>query len=219
MSVVPAAFSFRFSLPVAQVASLPLRGKRLLDLGDQHRLLWPGSSLADPSGSLCLKTGWNAMGIGFQIEVTGKKHPPVSRPDRVAETDGFQVWLDTRNTQTIHRANRFCHHFCMLPNGSGASGTEPFVKQLPISRAIEHAPLAESKSFTVSCESLADGYRLEAWFDAAQLHGFDPEISPRLGFFALLIDSELGNQSLTVDEAFPFPTDPSIWQTLELRAS
>ena len=55
------------------------------------------------------------------------------------------------------------------------------------------------------------------WFDSTQLNGFNPDISPRLVFFACLFDSELVNQSLTVDEAFPFPSDPSIWQTLELN--
>jgi hypothetical protein len=213
MAVVPAAFAFRFSFPVIRNESLPKRGKRLLDLDEKHRLLWPGSAF-DEDGNVVIKAAWNAMGIGFQVEVTGKRHPPVSNPDRAAETDGIQIWLDTRNTQTIHRANRFCHHFCVLPNGERA---KPLVKQLPVSRAIEDAPIAESKSFKVASEMLEDGYHVEVWFDSTQLNGFDPEISPRLGFFACLFDSELGNQSLTVDEAFPFPSDPSIWQTLELN--
>jgi hypothetical protein len=219
MTVVPAAFAFRFSLPVVRSESLPKRGKRLLDLGDQHRLLWPGSSF-EANGNATIKAAWNAMGIGFQIEVSGKKHPPVSNPDRPKDTDGIQIWLDTRNTQTIHRANRFCHHFCVLPNGAGQGdkkgGTSAIVKQLPVARALEDAPIAESPAFKVDSRLQDDGYCIEVWFDASQLNGFDPESSPRLGFFVLLHDSELGNQSFTVDEAFPFPSDPSIWQTLEL---
>ena len=29
------------------------------------------------------------------------------------------VWIDTRNTQNIHRAGRFCHRFAFLPVGAG----------------------------------------------------------------------------------------------------
>jgi hypothetical protein len=215
MSVVPPAFAFRFSMPVPRNEAIPKRGQRLLDLDDQHRLLWPGSSL-DEDGNVSIKAAWNAMGIGFQFEVQGKEHPPVSNPDRVAETDGIQIWIDTRNTQTIHRANRFCHHFCVLPNGAGKSGAKSLVKQLPVNRAIEETPISKPQSIQSKSQLIDGGYRLEVWLEASQLNGFDPEISPRLGFFVMLYDSELGNQTLTVDEAFPFPSDPSVWQTIEL---
>jgi hypothetical protein len=32
----------------------------------------------------------------------------------------------------------------------------------------------------------------------------------------MLRDSELGDHCLTVDAAFPFASDPSLWQTLDL---
>ena len=110
----------------------------------------------------------------------------------------------------------FCHQFCLLPNGGGKDGREPLVEQLPIGRAADDAPTFPPERFTAKCETLADGYRLEVWFPGDTLNGFDPEISPRLGFYAMLHDSEIGQHFLTVDNAFPVTNDPSLWQTLEL---
>jgi len=90
------------------------------------------------------------------------------------------------------------------------------VCQLPVGRASEDAPTFPPERFTVRSENLADGYRLETWLPADTLNGYDPEISPRLGFFCMLHDSELGQHFLTVDSAFPVTNDPSLWQTLEL---
>lgn len=214
--VIPSAFAFRFSMPVPCVEPIPRRGKRLLKLDESCRIFWPGTELSDQPPPVDLRIGWNEAGVGVEIRVSGKQHPPVSKPDRPDATDGCQIWIDTRNTQTIHRANRFCHLFCLLPNGGGRDGSQPVVKQLPIGRAAEDAPVYPPERFTAKCETLSDGYRLEVWIPADTLNGFDPEISPRLGFFAALNDSELGQHFLTVDSAFPVTNDPSLWQTLEL---
>jgi hypothetical protein len=64
---------------------------------------------------------------------------------------------------------------------------------------------------------LTDGYRLEAWFPADSLVGFDPAAHPRLGFYSLVRDAELGEQFLTVGREFPIEYDPSLWQTLECQ--
>ena len=63
-----------------------------------------------------------------------------------------------------------------------------------------------------------DGYRVELWLDAADLHGFDPEANPRLGFYYLVRDRELGEQFLSVEHDFPFAFDPSVWSTIELSS-
>ena len=46
--------------------------------------------------------------------------------------------------------------------------------------------------------------------------GYDPELNPKLGFFAYYSDRKLGEQFLTLDNDFPFANDPSLWSTLEL---
>jgi hypothetical protein len=216
MSVVPSAFAFKFSMPVVRLESIPKKSGKLLGLSDKHQLIWPGEELEE-GGNVQVKAAWNAMGVGFEFEVTGKQNPTLYYLNKAAHSDGIQIWIDTRNTQTIHRANRFCHHFIAIPNRGKKSNS--FVEQHEVSRAIEDAPVTDSKSLRSNCETLKDGYRLEVWLDANQLNGFDPEISPRLGFFACLFDAEVGNQSFTVGDAFPFSSDPSVWQSIELSDS
>lgn len=57
---------------------------------------------------------------------------------------------------------------------------------------------------------------MDAWLPSECLNGFDPAESSQLAFYAMLRDSELGDQCLTVDAAFPFASDPSLWQTLDM---
>jgi hypothetical protein len=137
----------------------------------------------------------------------------------------LQIWIDTRNTQSIHRASRYCHYFCFLPSGGGSDGRAPFACQLPVPRAREDAPLTTPESIRIHSETTRDGYRLEAWLTREQLHGFEPEdlgdsaSNPLLGFYYYARDAELGEQYLTVGREFPFSSDPSLWATLELVRS
>lgn len=215
--IIPPSFAFRFAFPVPRTDGIPRRGKRLLKLTDEHRLFRPGVDCSTESSPVSVFCGWNAGGLGFAVEVHGKQHPPVSNPDRPDETDAFQLWLHTRSARSIHRANRLCHQFCVLPNGSGGDGLQPLVRQLPVPRASEDAPISPPESFRASTESLSDGYRLEFWLPAGTLNGFNPEDSPQLGFYWMLRDAELGDVCLTVDAAFPFASDPSLWETLDLQ--
>lgn len=215
-TVIPATFSFRFALPLHRIDALPRKGKQLLKLTDDCRLFWPGSDLSEGASPLKLSAAWNPKGLAIAAAVTGKQHPTVSNIDRPDETDALQIWINTRNTTNIHRANRLCHHFCLLPNGGGDDGLEPVVRQLPIARATEDAPIMPSANFKIRSERTKDGYKLEAWLPAECLNGFDSTESSRLAFYAMLRDSELGDHCLTVDAAFPFASDPSLWQTLDL---
>ena len=218
-SVIPATFSFRFAMPVRRIDALPLGGKKLLKLPENCRLLWPGNELSASESPLKLSAAWNPKGLAIAADVSGKRHPAVSDINRAGETDALQIWINTRNTTTIHRANRLCHHFCLLPNGGGDDGLDPIVRQIPIARAAEDAPIFPADAFSIQSERAADGYRLEAWLPRECLNGFDPDESPQLAFYAMLRDSELGDHCLTVDSAFPFASDPSLWQTLDLLDS
>ena len=221
-SVIPPALAFHFEFPVRHLKALPKKGPRLLDLADDFRLPWPGATLSasDIETSIDLRIAWNTSGLGITYVVSGKRQRPVAAlAERPAEGDCLQVWIDTRNTQTIHRATRFCHQFCLLPTGDSQSGQRPRIHQLPIARAVEDAPQHEPDSFRISSEVTSQGYTLDAWLPAKVLNGFDVEVCSQLGFYCVLRDSELGEQSLTVGTEFPVATDPSLWQTLDLQAA
>lgn len=213
-SVLPSAFFFRFAIPVQYRAEPPRKRGALLNLPETCRL--PRVSLSDETPQFGdVRMAWNEHGLGVSIEVRGKAMPVSSRADLPATSDGLQLWIDTRNTQTIHRASRYCHHFCFLPAESEKS-SNPIAMELPIARAREERELAAPKEIPIQSQRFSDGYLLEIWLPAKVLVSYEPEANPQLGFYYQLQDAELGRQFLTVGQEFPFEQDPSLWSTLEL---
>ena len=82
-----------------------------------------------------VRMAWSAAGLAWWVRVEGKRQLPWCRESRLDESDGLQVWVDTRATTNIHRASRFCHRFAFLPRGGGRSAEEPVADQLLINRA------------------------------------------------------------------------------------
>ncbi|MEX0717501.1 MAG: hypothetical protein WD066_12990 [Planctomycetaceae bacterium] len=218
MSTLPPPFLFRYALPVMRIEGVPLSGRRekLLDLPPQCAVGSPAARLGRGIEFGELRAAWNDEGFGLSVAVTGKRMPLACDARQPDEADGLRLWIDTRDTQSIHRAGRYCHCFCVLPAGSGPEEREPTVAQLPIARAREDAPRVDASGIPVRSAPTDDGYLLEVWFPAEMLHGFDPEASPRLGFYYVLKDAELGEQHLTLGSEFPYSNDPSLWSTLEL---
>lgn len=167
-----------------------------------------------------LRCGWNEAGLAISVSVRGKTRALKCDPASPKTSDGLQLWIDTRCTQNVHRATRFCQHFCVLPAGRGAKRHEPLLARIPLSNARDFTArtddTAETAAMTVESRVTADGYQLSVWFPAESLSGFDPESHPKLGFYAVVRDTELGEQFLTVGRDFPIDFDPSMWQVLEL---
>lgn len=214
-SVIPPRFLFRWSCAVPYCPELSAEsGSR-----DAFSLLGNLPDLSgfdgeDPFATISL--AWNEQGLGISIAVTGKKLPVTSDLLKPEAGDVIHLWFDTRCTQNVHRATRFCHHFCVLPVGMGRNKQSPSITLLPISQAREETGKRGDSAIAVTTTVLDDGYRVQLWFPTESLHGFDPQTHPRLGFYAVVHDTELGTQFLTVGREFPFDFDPSMWQTLEL---
>jgi hypothetical protein len=153
----------------------------------------------------------------FGVIVSGKQQPPWCRDSRIDDSDGLQLFIDTRNTQNIHRAGRFCHRFAFLPIGAGRKLDEPVAMLLAINRAKESPREIETGALKVRCQRLPDGYSLEGFIPAAALTGYSPADQPAIGFSYAVIDRELGWQTFSVGPELPFVEDPSLWGTLELR--
>lgn len=215
-AVLPPRFLFRFACSAPRADQLPGKsGSRWLEFPAGSEL--PDlSSLEGAPGFAVLRVAWNPGGLGIGVEVRGKSAPPRCDPERATTSDGLHLWIDTRCTQNVHRATRFCHFFCLLPRGSGKDGSRALGVQLLVPRAREDAALCDPGDLRVASEVCSDGYRLDAWLPAGVLHGFDPESQPRLGFYYAVVDSELGTQVLSVGEDFPYSSDPSLWGVLEL---
>lgn len=212
--LLPSSFLFRYNFPVKYAGGLPRRGAKLLGLTSEFVLPNLGS-LDDRPPIGDVRLGWNEAGLGIGLSVRGSTKATRDDPPR-PEDRQLQVWIDTRTTQTAHRASRHCHHFGLFPQGGGIGGTKPLVRQYAIARAREEAPRCDLSDIQLASQIDKTGYELEAWFPIATLHGFDPETNPRLGFYYHLTDDVLGEQFLAMAREFPFANDPSLWSTLEL---
>ena len=141
--------------------------------------------------------GWSERGLYFAVNVKRAAGASVDRR-RPLHGDGLQIWLDTRNVRSVHRASRYCHHFYFLP----ATGqTKPRGGQTRIRRARAHSGLCESSELPVASDTSGTGYRLEAHLPAKALTGFDPEENRLLGFTYLLQDRRQGRQFWTCRRA------------------
>jgi hypothetical protein len=212
-ALLPQRFLFRFSAPCRRRD--PPWTSRGAGLGEEYRLV----SLAELEGRpspVEVRAAWSEAGLVFAIRVQGKRQPPWCRATRAEDSDGLQLWLDTRDVHNVHRAGRFCHRFLFLPGGGGRQLDEPVAQWLPINRAREQPRAIQIGQIEVRAKNRADGYTLEAFLPAAVLTGFDPLEHPRLGFTYAVVDREFGEQTFTVGSPMAYQEDPSLWGTLEL---
>ena len=215
--VVPPRFLFRWSFTAKRISKIPASSGRLLNLPDECRL--PSLGELDQQKDFAhLRLAWNDAGFGLSVSVEGKSRLPKCAASDLTTSDGIRVWFDTRNTQTVHRATRFCHQFVILPTGTGPKKSNPLVRSLPVLRAREETPLPNWELVQAQSEATQSGYWIDIWFPAEVFTGYDPSTIPRIGFHYLVRDSELGDQTLAVGSEFPYESDPSLWQNVDLES-
>ena len=211
--LLPTRFLFRFSAPCRYHE--PLWTAKGVQLDEKHRLV----GLAELEGLAVwadVRAAWSEAGLAFTVCVQGKRQPPWCRAGRSEDSDGLQIWIDTRDVHNVHRAGRFCQRFIFLPGGAGKRLDQAVVEVLPINRAREVPQPVREGLLKARCDWRADGYVLEAFIPAEALTGFDPAEHPRLGFTYAVIDRELGQQTFGVGSPMPYQEDPGLWATLEL---
>ena len=212
-SLLPQRFLFRFSAPCHYRHPLWQPGGAGLD--ESYRLVGLGE-LEDEPAVAEVSAAWSEAGLVFVAKVSAKKQPIWCRASRAEDSDGLQVWIDTRDVHNVHRASRFCHRFIFLPSGGGKKLDEAFGQSLPINRSREPArPVAPGVLKAVG-RVQPDGYVLECFIPAEAMMGYEPAEHPRIGFTYALIDRELGQQTFSIGPPMPYDEDPSLWATLEL---
>ena len=206
-------FLFRFAVPCLHHALLWT--DKGIQLPQPYRLPTFGQLEGRPLFA-DVRAAWSEAGMAFTVRVAGKRQTPWCRETRLDDSDGLQVWIDTRDTHNIHRASRFCHRFVFLPAGGGRRLDEPVADQLLIHRARENAKPVRPGTLKVRSEKRIDGYLVEGHIPARAITGYDPADYARLGFTYAVIDRELGWQTFSVGSEFRFQEDPGLWGTLEL---
>ncbi len=217
-AIIPQSFWFRVALQCPRRDGMPQTKGRLLDLPDTCRL--PTLSLLEGREPWAeVRVAWNPQGLGVAIEVTGKSGP-LTVDEGLTVTDGFQIWVDTRDTRNVARATRFCHRFSgRLRPGSSRTGPRLEIVPRPIARAVADAPLCDPDLLQTRAERKRDGWLGELFIPAEALNGFDPDTNRRLGFAYQVSDPNREDQFLGVGRDFPIGENPSLWATLELRDS
>ncbi|UUO06380.1 hypothetical protein M4951_23915 [Blastopirellula sp. J2-11] len=212
-AVLSPPFLFHFSVPLRYRAKI--WSDKPLAFGEEYRLQSFGH-LEGRRQFADIRAAWNERGIAFSVNVTGKRQAAWCRESRAVESDGVQIWLDTRATNNVHRATKFCHRYVFLPTGGGHSLREPAADQLLINRARENAKPIRPGELRIRSQMKADGYFLEFCVPATALTGYDPSEYDRVGFYYAVMDRELGWQNFSVGNQFPFDEDPSTWGVCEL---
>ena len=161
---------------------------------------------------------WNADGL-YIAERCHKRGGAVAVNRRRPHAgDGLELWIDTRATQTAHRATRFCHRFILLPRSGGGSRSEPMAWQGNIRRAREQSPLCDPSQINIASAIGDDWYIMEAHLPTPILAGLDPTPGARIGFNYHVHDLSQGRQFWSAPRGFPMATDPSLWGLLELAS-
>ena len=227
-ALIPPSFLMRFQFSLRHIAEIPRTGNSgrqkkgrvwPLELSQACQLPFP-SALNGERPWADMRMAWNANGIGVSCLVQGKSLPLVGFPGQ--RGDGVEWVFDLRPAprtggQAMHRAGRFCVGFFLSAVGGGTDGQLPLAVPQSIGQAREASPLCDEADLLHSAEITRDGYRLETWFPATVLPGFDPASQPLIGCNYRLTDSELGNQSWTLDHRFPALSDPTLWPLGELK--
>lgn len=212
--LLPQPFWFRLALGCPRVEVMPRVAKgRLLDLPERCTLFDP-SALSGKAGWASVRAAWNDGGLGFAFRVDRPEGVRFRVNQKVVPT--VTLWVDTRDTRTVHRATRFCHKFEFKLTPAGPRAFDVQVKQLDIPRALANAPKASVGAIRTWAEALPKEWGLEAFLPADALAGFDPEANRRLGVFYQVTDPDRGDHFAGVGREFPVGEDPSLWSTLTL---
>ena len=193
----------------------PLWTPKGANLEEKYRLIGLGE-LEGETPLADVRAAWSDDGLALTVAVRGKRQPLWCRATRPEDSDGLQVWIDTRDVHNIHRAGRFCQSFLFLPAGGGSRQEDALAQATEIHRAREQARPVRPEQLRVCAVKRADGYTLDALIPADALTGFDPHEHPRLGFTYVVVDRELGLQTFSIGDPMPFREDPSLWATLDL---
>ncbi|HCK40710.1 MAG TPA: hypothetical protein DHW22_03660 [Planctomycetaceae bacterium] len=213
-SLIAPRFLFRFAVDVQQCKQLwsPQQGAVL----DESYRLASFSELDGETPFADVRMGWSTEGLAWWVRVEGRRQLPWCRESRLDESDGLQVWVDTRATTNVRRASKFCHRFVFLPRGGGRSAEEPVAEQMLINRARENARPLRVGELKVQSKVTKAAYELSAFAPATALGGFDPGSQTRLGFTYALLDRERGLQTFSTGPGFPYEEDPSCWAEAHL---
>ena len=214
-SLIPNRFLFDFEFPLRRLSAPPALDGALSGWSDTYRL--PDLHELDGERPFApVWAGWHETGLFVACRVEGKRRPPECDPAAYWQSDNLRLCIDSRDARDVRRATRYCRQVYLLPTGGGPGRDRPIGGAAHFNQAREHAPDVPASEITVAARVTRTGYTLEAHVSARAMPGFDPVEHPRIGFYYILEDRELGKQYLTVGDDLCWHVDPSTWATAVL---
>ncbi len=208
---IPRNLLFRCKFPCPRLEAAPAGFEQLSPAGELPLLgLFEGQQ---PYARL--RSGWMDDSLWVAVSIRGKTQSLWVRANQPLESDGLQLWIDTRDTHNVHRATRYCHWFIASPNPLGGKDSASW-GMLRINRAKEDSPTINRGKVVAVGKLAKDGYDLMLKIPGSLLNGWSPQEQRLLGFSAAVTDRELGWNTLGVGPDLPLAEDPSLWSTLEL---
>ena len=214
-SVLDPLFLFDFRLTLAKVDAI--WANSATKLTEKHTLPNLNAMSGRPALSE-VRVGWSSEGLAIFAAVRHKQQTAWCRSNRLEDSDGIQILLDTRATPGVHRATRFAHRFVFTPFGGGTDFSKPVAYHLPVGRARENPKFAPPEALHVSSVKQPGGYDLHGAIPAKWLTGYDPKEYQEISLHYTLVDRERGAQTLTLSPAFPILDDPTLWVRMRLAS-
>lgn len=212
VSQVPKNLLFQYRIICKKFAGKP-KGK--FELSEAYQLPYFGS-FENQAHFADVRVGWSEDGIFVSAEVRGKEQSLWCRETQLLDSDGLQIWIDTRDTHNVHRASKFCHWFLLMPSGGGDRNENPMASMLKINRSKDDSPTINRIKIEVKAKITKTGYQLSAFIPGKGLNGWDTVEHRHIGFSYAVVDRELGWQTLAIGPEMPIMEDPSLWHTLQL---
>ncbi len=187
---------------------------RLSDWSD-HELMPPLEELSGGEQYADLYLAWNDRGFYLALRMP-KDEPVVTNRANPNAGDALELFLDTRGSQTSHRATQFCYHLWVLPKAPPGGGEDPVIFQQPIKRALQRSPEADFSSIRLASSLDDGGYVLEMAFESDSLHGVETTAGGRLALAAIVHDIQRGRQYWGTSPDVPYERDPSTWEIVRM---
>ena len=211
-SPIPRTSLFTFTVPVRAGDRIVVDG-RLNEWTSLHKL--PPIALEGERSFADVYAAWSTDGMWFAVRVSRSKALRVL-PNRLSEGDCLELYIDTRDFRSAHRAGRYCHKFVVAPVGGTGRSNAPLFEHLDIQRAQMTPPHITAKQVKIAAMVASDEYTIELFLPRDVLNGYDVDVTRRMGLAYVLRDTEHGAQTWPHSGDLPVWSDTSLWATIEL---
>jgi hypothetical protein len=213
MAMIPLRYAFQPVANCRRMARPPsLDGG--FDSWSRNYLLadWIADEASPPFATVY--TAWDDACLYFAFQANLRR-PPRPLPRRFWSGDCIEVFLDLRGSLKHNECTEHCHHFFLLPQGSGVRKAHAGRCEAGVERQVA---IPQDDTVIVASEAFPQGYRMEVAFPRAAIPTYDPASFPHIGFNYLIREAGGRTQFWSVGPELQTFRDPSTWGSLDLTA-